>query len=36
MLTCLDLSSAIKVSPAQLDILYGGNGNKLHGFFTVK
>lgn len=36
MQTCLDLSSAISLSPAQQDILYGGNGNKLNGFFTVK
>lgn len=33
MQTCLDLSSAIRLGPAQRDILYEGNGNKLHGFF---
>lgn len=33
MRTCLDLSAAISLSPAQRDILYEGNGNKLHGFF---
>lgn len=36
MQACLDLSSAISLRPSQLDIFYGGNGNKLHGFFTVK
>lgn len=33
MQTCLDLSSEISLGPAQRDILYEGNGNKLHGFF---
>lgn len=36
MQACLDLSAMISLNSAQQDILYEGNGNKLHGFYTVK